>query len=277
MTANRSLALLLVALALVAWGETAVGRVRPELRTAAAEEPAGEPTAEDEAAAEARKAATEKAEADLAKIAKGLSKMAPNAVAGTAMRLVRIWKDEQVDKEAKDPIPKLLRKIASSRDEVAARAGVNTLAQLGPEHATKTIVKVLDRTLKAKEPSKMVYKACLMSLGRLADPSKTAVKTLVDLLKYKDADVVNGAAMALAGYGNAEGSLRKHLFEEVVKQSEGVFSGSRKGDANQQRRWGVIRGGVLQALHRLSGTKQQDPEQARRWFNDHKKDREVWK
>ncbi len=225
--------------------------------------------------------AEEKANADAAdylkNLKKKLSKMPGVTAIATATKLGTMWNDEKLTEDTKSPIPGYLQKIASNKDNKAKVAGIKTLAMLGPEHATKTITKQLGKALKSKKPAKAVWKACLTALGSMADPGKTAVKTVSDLLKYKDYDVINAAAHAIAGYENAPGKLRKQLFEDVIKQSEGTYSGFKANDNNLKTKWNVIGGGVMKALKRLSGKKNlTDPTAARAYLNDTKKDRKAW-
>ena len=205
-----------------------------------------------------------------------IGKQAGPAAEATATKLVDMWKDEALSEDTKKPIPGYLQKIAGQKDEAAGAAGVTALAELGPDHATKTITKILGKALKAKEPSKPLYKACLAALGTMADPGKSATKTLVDLLKYKDYDVINAAAHALAGYEKSPGKLRRDLLEDVIKLNEGTFTASKGSDNNAKTKWNVIQGGVMNAIRKLSKQNLRDPEEARKWFNDNKKDKKLW-
>ncbi|MEN8148810.1 MAG: hypothetical protein ABFS86_03240 [Planctomycetota bacterium] len=79
------------------------------------------------------------------------------------------------------------------------------------------------------------------------------------------------AARTLAGYEKASGKVRKELFEEVLKSSEGVYSGFNNSNPNLERKWNVIGEDVNEALSKLSHVKLSDPGVARKWFNDNKK------
>jgi hypothetical protein len=193
-------------------------------------------------------------------------------------RLVAVWKDKDVLPDTKKAVPDLLERYAKDdRMVVAVVAAVDAMAELGPEAGGKALREVLERALKAKQPSVDVYGAALRALKKLADPSKPTIDLLVDLLKRKENDVVGKAADAMAGYKEAPMKVRKDLVEEVLKLGESVYQGSRDGkDAALVAKWGEIQGGVMAALRTLTGQNFPDPTAARKWFNDHKKDAKAW-
>ena len=209
-------------------------------------------------------------------VKKELGKQTEASARATVDRLLEIWKDAEVSEDVKKVVPDYLEEIADSKVEAACVAGIEGLAAVGGDDAAKSLVKILQKAIKEKEPPVQVYSASLKALGEIASHDKGVVKELKDLLKYKDFDVVGKAAQALAGYKDAPGKLRKDLLEEVIKQSEGTFNSSNNNDANAMRKWNIIRGGIMTALNALSGQSFADPSQARAWFNDHKKDRDLW-
>lgn len=190
-------------------------------------------------------------------------------------KLKGYWKDAEIPAETKKAIPGLIARYTKDLDKVALLvAGIDALAELGPDEGAKPILEVLNRGLKAKEPSVDVYGAALRGLKRLADPSKGTVGTLIDLLKHRENEVISKAADAIAGYKDAPGKVRKELLEELIKSTEGVFANSKNSsNTNDVRKWNMINFNVMQALRALSGQQFKDPAEARAWFNEHKKDK----
>ncbi len=210
-------------------------------------------------------------------VKKELGKQDGEAARIASTRLLEIWRDGEISADAKKEVPDLIEKIADSKDENAAVAGIEGLQSMGGEDAAKSLKKVVEKALKAKEPPVQIYSAALKALGVLRNEDAKIVDLLVKLLKHQDHDVVGKAAGALAGYGPASGKLRKELLEEVIKQSEGVYTASNNNDQNAKRKWNIIQSGIMKALNALSGQSFKDPAEARQWYNDHKKDRDLWK
>lgn len=189
-------------------------------------------------------------------------------------RLVAVWKDKEVTDETKKPVPDYLERYAREDKTIVSMDAIDGLGDLGPAAGAGPVLSILEHELKAKEPSVDVYGSCLRAMQKLADTKKTTVKALQDLLKHKMDDVVAKAADAIAGYKDAPGKIRRDLLEELIKSSEGTASqAGDAGNAGQVRKWNIIQGSVMKALNALSGQKFKDPAEARKWFNDHKKDK----
>lgn len=192
-------------------------------------------------------------------------------------KLVEFWKDKDVLPETKKLIPDALERYARQDRVAVSVPGIDGLAELSPEDGAKSIRSVLEREIKAKQPSVDVYGACLRGLKKLADPSKATTEFLCDLLKRKENDVIAKAADAISGYKDAPGKVRRDLLEEVLKTGESSFQAAQGGkDATATAKWNTIQGGVMAALRSLSGQNLADPVAARKWFNDHKKDPKIW-
>ena len=213
----------------------------------------------------------------LGTIKKDVGKQDESTARATATKLVEIWSDAEVSEDAKKDVPDLLFKIANSKDEMAAVAGIEGLQAVGGDDAADSLMKVLQKALKAKEPSVQLYSACLKGLGVVASEDAKIIKELVKLTKHKDYDVIGKAASALAGYKERSGKIRKELLEECIKQSEGVYTAAQNNDTNAKRKWNIIQSGIMAALNALSGQSFENPQAARSWYNDHKKDRDLWK
>ena len=189
-------------------------------------------------------------------------------------RLQEIWKDKEVTDATKKPVPEILEKYGKDGKSMVASIAIEALGGLGPAGGPP-LMDLLDRALKAKEPSAETYGNCLRAIKKAADPRPATVKGLLELLKYKLDDVVAKAADAISGYKDAPGKVRREMLEEVIKQSEGVFSSSKDAkNGSAVTKWRIIQGSVLSALNALSGQQFADPSAARAWFNDHKKDKQ---
>ncbi len=210
-------------------------------------------------------------------VEKLIGKQGEGAARATATKLAEIFLNEKVTEGIKKPIPKWLGSMAANKNEMVAVAGIENLTKLGPEYASKVLMKVLLKSLKAKEPSVQKYSACLKSFKSMADTDAKIMKDLVKLLKNKDHDVVGKTAAALSGYNKAPGKIRKQLLEECIKQSEGVYNAAQNNDQNAKRKWNIVSSGIMSALNSLSRVKFKNPGEARSWYNDNKKNKAVWK
>ena len=82
----------------------------------------------------------------------------------------------------------------------------------------------------------------------------------------------------MSGYGKASGKVRKDMLEEVIKQTEGLYSAAQStSNTTQVRKWNIIQTSAKAALRALSGQKFANPAEARTWFNDNKKNKTLWK
>ena len=234
--------------------------------------------AEDPPAAPPAETADQKATAFLKETKSAMSKQA-DADAKTAIAaLVKIWKDEAVTDEVKKGVLDLLPRNAKEVDKPeVAKEAIAAFGELSPAEGAKLALDAIGACLKTKAPIKEYYSAGFASLKKLADPSKSTVSALVDSLKYKDDEVIGKAADAIAGYKAAPGKVRKELFEELLKQTEGVAAGAKQADnANAKRKWNIIMSNVNAAFQALSGQNLADPAAARQWFNDNKKNEKAW-
>lgn len=188
-------------------------------------------------------------------------------------KLVAFYNDPAVDDDgAKDDLLEGLQTAALRvKSNVVVIHVLKKAQEIKNEDILKVILPTLKRELSQKTPDIQVYEAALATLGALHFENKLAINELTDLLKHKDDVVVSAAIRAISGYGEASGNVRKDLFEEVLKISEGVYSGAQASNPNLERKWNVISADVKDALTRLSGVKMDNPVAARSWFNDNKK------
>jgi HEAT repeat protein len=203
------------------------------------------------------------------------SKMADQDAKTAIKKLVEMWKDKEIADETKKPIPELLEQFGREEKTLVAIDAIDAIGELGTSGAAPAL-RILDRALGAKEPSVDIYGSCLRALKKLADQKKTTISALVDLLKHRMDDVVGKSADALGGYKEAPGKLRRELLEELIKNTEGTCAQAKDPkNAGQVRKWNIIQNSVISAINALSGQKFKDVQEARKWFNDHKKDK-MW-
>lgn len=260
-----TLSTILLALVLGLVPTVAAPAVAQEGKPPAGDGATAQPTKDDEA-----KAAAEKAKAEMAKQDEA-------AARDSVAKLVEFGKDKDVTPETKKVLADVLERYAHLDRVAVAVPAIDGLAELPPEIGARGLRDVLEKALKAKQPTVDVYGACLRGLKKLADPSKATTDLLSDLLKRKENDVIAKAADAISGYKDAPGKVRKELLEEVLKTGESAFQAAQSGkDSAATAKWNTIQAGVMAALRSLSGQNFADPPAARKWFNDHKKDPKIW-
>ncbi|MHC4862200.1 MAG: hypothetical protein ACYTDY_19135 [Planctomycetota bacterium] len=206
-----------------------------------------------------------------------LKKMGEPDILEAIDKLVAFYNQKEVDdKKAKKAILDAMAKAAGVRNSLVVAKVMQKCGEMD-DGVLKILLGVLGRELKKKEPNDDIYESALESLGKLRSENPTAIKTLTDLLKYKKDEVVARAARAIASYEKASGKVRKGLFEEVLKQSEGVYSSAQGNNQPMERKWNIIGDDVMEALHKLSqpprpnNVKFNNPAPARQWFNKNKK------
>jgi len=219
----------------------------------------------------------EEAEAFAKAFKKTYKKLPESEMLASIDKVVAYYKNAEVDdKKVRKALIDAMGKASTVRDSVIV---AHVMKQCGnmDTGAVRVILPTLARELKKKVPEDRVYGAALESLGKLHSEERAAVKTLTDLLKNKDDAIVARAAYAISGYKTASGKIRKELFVEVVKQSEGVYSSSMAQNENMKRKWTIIGDDVMEALNVLAspplaeGTAFENPQKARSWYNDNKK------
>lgn len=152
-------------------------------------------------------------------------------------------------------------------DDRLVQAAATALGVMGPESAKPLSALIGD---KAHRKNQRLQQRLALSLGKTK--SLEGQKTLLALLKHKDAPMQATGAEALANYFEAELDTRKMLFEELLKTL--MDQKGRKDnvtDLEAQERWNTISGPILETLQKLSGHGETDPDLWLRWWNDNKK------
>lgn len=265
---SRAAPRLLLMLALAASFHAGAG-LAPDCSAAqAAEDPAPVPTDPVREKAALALAAQVKSEA-----AKHSDALARDAIS----RLAAIFEDPAVSENAKKAVVDALARYMKDFDRSSiVGTALDALAAAPRGDAARVVIETLGRALGAKDVPADVVAASFRALKRIADPSKPTVDALLGYTRYKDYEVVASTCDAIAGYGAAPGAVRKRLFEELVKTFEGIYNGSTSDDVNRKK-WSVAGPNVTAALNALSGVSHANPAAARQWFNENKKNADVWK
>jgi len=221
---------------------------------------------------EKKKAAMEKKAAEvkqfLEQYEETLAKMTDeDAIAGLG-KMKAWYLDKEVPEESKKGILKTFNaKVIRQRNrEPYLEAAAKTLGEFADADVVPILKQLVDFAMGQKVPIPNVASAGLRALGKIASPKPADVKFLSDLLKGKD-DFIADAARALGDYDKAPGAVRKEIFEDLLKISEGVYSGSEKNDTNMKRRWNIWGSDVVDAMKKLSKQNCANPIEFRKWFN----------
>ena len=114
----------------------------------------------------------------------------------------------------------------------------------------------------------------ILKLGKTKD--EAGRKPLINLLNDENAKIQAAAAEALGEFGEASQEVRKATFEALLKllmSNKGQVD-SNVNDLIARERYDPIAAPIATALGRLSGQKDQSPEEYQRWWNKNKK--EEW-
>jgi len=154
--------------------------------------------------------------------------------------------------------------VPDDRVYIAAAVALGTM---GPES-----VKPLTLLLGDKNTRKnmRLQQQLAAALGKTKSPD--GLKSLLMLLKNKDAPMQAAGADALANYFDATLDTRKAIFEELLKtMMDQKAKKDNVTDLEAQERWNTISGPIIASLQKLSGHAETDPELWQRWWNDNKK------
>lgn len=222
---------------------------------------------------------SEKAAAFIAEVKGVAGKQEEKEDVKAVNRLLGYCQSPDLDDKIRKTAVGLLDKLAKDdRDAVGVLALKALGGSRGGSNAAKKLFAHIKKLTKEKEPRKNRINAAFTSLRALADPSKGTVGGIIKLMRDNDPGTAAQAVLAASGYAKAEGAVRKELFEAILKQTEGPANAA-KSDPNssQARRWNQMSSATRTAFKALGGKSFPSPAEARSWFNEHKKDREVWK
>ena len=147
-------------------------------------------------------------------------------------------------------------------------AAAVSLGEMGPESVKPLTALIGD---KSHRKNQTLQVKLTLSLGKTKSPE--AVKTLMGLLKHKDAPMQSAGAEALANYSDAPEATRKLVFEELLRtmMDQKTRKDTSPADQEVQERWNIISGPIIETLQKLTGLAESDPDKWQRWWNDNKK------
>jgi hypothetical protein len=147
-------------------------------------------------------------------------------------------------------------------------AAATAMGSMGPESVKPLTALIGD---KAHRKNERLQVALTHSLGKTKNPE--AVKTLMGLLKHKDAPMQAAGAEALANFADAPEATRKLVFEDLLRtmMDQKTRTDTNPTDQEALERWNIISGPILETLQKLTGLGTSDPDEWQRWWNDNKK------
>jgi hypothetical protein len=197
-----------------------------------------------------------------------LSKMTDaDAIAGVD-KLKAWFLDAKTPDEGKKSIVKFFStKVVRQHKDAYLEAAAKALGDMPGDDSVQLLKFLVNNALESKVVVSSVARAGLTGLGKHASAKPGDVKFLTDLLKGKD-EFIGAVATALAGYAKAPGAIRKDIFEELLKCSEGTFSKSEANDNNAKRSWNIWGSEVVDGMKKLSRQSFEKPPEFRKWFNN---------
>jgi len=153
-------------------------------------------------------------------------------------------------------------------DDRLYRAAAESLGYMGPESVKSLTTLIGD---KSHRKNQALQVRLTLALGKTKSPE--AVKTLMGLLKHKDAPLQAAGAEALGSYSDAPDETRKLAFEELLRtmMDQKTKKDTNPSDQEAQERWNIISGPIIETLQKLTGLGESDPDKWQRWWNDNKK------
>jgi hypothetical protein len=153
-------------------------------------------------------------------------------------------------------------------DDRLYQAAAVSLGEMGPESVKPLTALIGDKSHRKNQALQIKL---TLSLGKTKSPE--AVKTLMGLLKHKDAPMQAAGAEALASFSDAPEGTRKLAFEELLRtmMDQKTKKDTNPSDQEAQERWNIISGPIIETLQKLTGLGESDPDKWQRWWNDNKK------
>jgi hypothetical protein len=152
-------------------------------------------------------------------------------------------------------------------DDRIYMAAAVALGRMGPES-----VKTLNALIGTKNHKKNLRLQAMLaqSLGKTKSPD--GLKTLLGLLKHKDAPMQAAGAEALGNFFDGPLDTRKDIFSELLKTMMGQKSRTDDvTDLEAQERWNTISGPIIETLQKLTRHGETNPVEWQSWWNDNKK------
>lgn len=169
--------------------------------------------------------------------------------------------------------------VARNRQRVNL-ASAQALGELGDMDGAGPLLKWLTNELDEKTLRPQAVEYGFLSLALIGPQDKTSLEFALDYAtkgKHQDNTVAAHAIRACAQWRELDGNTRKDFFDKIDMYLQGLYSKWKGGDpktrATYEQRYKAVETDGLEALRELStdGSKFDDPEKARAWFNENKK------
>ncbi|MHC4381124.1 MAG: hypothetical protein ACYSU1_08540, partial [Planctomycetota bacterium] len=166
------------------------------------------------------------------------------------------------------------RKAITEANVQMWKAAAYSLGQMGSSGA-HFLWKAFDLKKLDDEPD--LRGLCLEQIG-YTHAYEDFAEELIDLLDHHEYLFIAKAADALAQFGEAPGSIRRDAVEKLVKQLSQNWEAtiSDKSDEEAQRKYRKTGQAMRDALEALTGTSQDNPQEWNTWWNENKKDKDLW-
>lgn len=151
-------------------------------------------------------------------------------------------------------------------------SAVYALGQMGPNGA-----KWLWKAYEDKRFRKDVdfQGLCVQQVGATRDWDQW--EDLVDLLDHHEDLIIRRAAEALKYYREAPGKIRVEVTSKLVNFLNSYYNAANNPeDTTAKARYRMVGRPMNDALTEMTGQSFQDPLKWRQWFNDNKKNKEIW-
>lgn len=168
--------------------------------------------------------------------------------------------------------------FARKRDLVNLECA-RALGDLGDDRGAAPLRKWLENVLDDKSPNPMAVEYGFRSLAWIGADDRQSLDFAIDYAtkgKHPDPGVAAQAIRACKEWRKMDGKDRKEAFDKICGYLQGLYSKWKGGDAKQrgvyETRYKAVEADGMDALKELgNGTKWDEPNKARDWFNDNKK------
>jgi hypothetical protein len=155
------------------------------------------------------------------------------------------------------------------------------LGEIGDPDAAAPLAKWLESVLEDKSPNPTAVEAGFLSLAWIGPDDKATLELVLNYAskgKHPDNTVAAHAIKACREWRQLDGKMRKEFYDKISLYLQGLYSSWKSGDAKQrgtyEQRYKAVETDGLETLQQLGdGTKFEDPNAARSWWNEHKKKR----
>jgi hypothetical protein len=184
----------------------------------------------------------------------------------------------------KDDIIDRVKKGLGARNRQRVNlASAQALGELGDPAGAATLLKWLENELDEKTLRPQAVEYGFLSLAWIGPQDKGSLEFVLDYAtkgKHQDSTVAAQAIKACAQWRELDGNTRKEFFDKITMYMQGLYGKWKGGDpktkATYEQRYKAVETDGLDALRELStdGTKFDEPQKARDWFNENK--RQKW-